>query len=233
MENLAVIMPVYNEQDIVKSVIEKWCSELDKLNIDYNLFAYNDGSKDSTAQILEEIADNNSKVICINKENSGHGPTILKGFNDNTPDFTWVFQTDSDNEMEPDYFNQFWKKRNDYDFLIGIRGHRKQPLSRKIVSFISRLCVRFFYGKGPWDVNCPYRLIRSEVFIDFLKKIPLDSFSANLMLTGIVSKKKIKFYETVIPCQGRQTGEVSIQKMKLLRGAIKSFWQVIVFSFKL
>lgn len=232
MENLAVVMPVYNEQEIVKSVIEKWCLELDKLNIDYKLFAYNDGSKDNSGQILEEIANNNPKVICINKKNAGHGPTVLKGFNDNAADFTWILQIDSDNEMEPAYFNRLWEKRDDYDFLIGIRENRAQPLSRKILSLASRVCVRMFYGKGPWDVNSPYRLMRSATFIDYFKQIPPNVFSPNLMVSGIVSKKKIRFYETPIPCQGRLTGEASIRKMTILKAAVKSIFEIIIFSFK-
>lgn len=233
MENLAVVMPVYNEEEGIKNVIEKWCSKLDKLNIDYTVFAYNDGSKDNTAKILEEIANNNPKVIAVNKENSGHGPTILKAYNDNAPHFNWIFQTDSDDEIEPEYFNLLWDKRADYDFLIGIRDNREQPLSRKIISLVSRLCIRIFYGKGPWDVNCPYRLMKSDVFIDLFKQIPPDVFSPNVMLSGVIGRKKLRFYETLIPCQGRQTGEVSIQKMKLFKAAAKSFWQTIVFSFKL
>lgn len=232
MENLAVVMPVYNEEEIVKSVIEKWCLELDKLNIDYKLFAYNDGSKDNSGQILEEIANNNSKVICINKKNAGHGPTILKGFKDNAADFTWILQIDSDNEMEPEYFNRLWEKRNNYDFLIGRRENRQQPFSRKILSAASRMCVRLFYGKGVWDVNSPYRLMRSEAFIEYFKQIPSTVFSPNLMLSGITAKKKLRYYETPIPCQGRQTGEVSIQKMTILKAAVKSIFEIIIFSFK-
>lgn len=233
MDNLAVVMPVYNEQEIVKSVIEKWCLELDKLNIDYKLFAYNDGSKDNSGKILEELAQNNAKVICINKENKGHGPTVLKGYKDNAPDFAWILQIDSDNEMEPEYFNKLWEKRNDYDFLIGRRENRQQPLSRKILSFASRLCVKLFYGKGVWDVNSPYRLMRSEAFIEYFRQIPPSVFSPNLMVSGITAKKKLRFYETPIPCQGRLTGEVSIQKMVILKAAVKSIFEIIAFSFKI
>lgn len=233
MENLAVVMPVYNEEEIVKSVIEKWCLELDKLNIDYKLLAYNDGSKDNSGKILEEIASSNPKVICINKENQGHGPTVIKSYKDNAADCTWILQIDSDNEMEPEYFNRLWEKRNNYDFLLGRRENRQQPLSRKILSAASRLCVRLFYGKGAWDVNSPYRLMRSEAFIEYFQQIPSSVFSPNLMISGITAKKKLRFYETPIPCQGRQTGEVSIQKMTILKAAFKSIFEIIIFSFRL
>lgn len=231
MENLAVIMPVYNEEDAIETVINKWCSELDKLGINYKIFAYNDGSKDNTADFLKKIADDKSNVVVINKKNSGHGSSILKGYKDNAPNFTWLFQIDSDNEMEPESFPQLWGKRLDYDFLIGIRDGRSQNFSRKIISFISRLCVRIFYGAGPWDVNCPYRLMRAEKFIDLFNNLPENTFAPNIIISGIVAKKKLKFFECYVSCAQRQTGEVSIKQLKLLKAAIKSFWQTIIFSF--
>ena len=232
MDKLVVVIPVYNEQDAIQKVLEKWSTQLDSLQIDYKIFAYNDGSKDNTAEILNEISKSNPNVIAINKPNSGHGPTILKGYKDNAPDFDWIFQTDSDDETEAADFNKLWEKRNDYDFLIGRRNDRVQVITRKIVSFFSRLCISMFYGKGVWDANSPYRLMRSEKFVEIFNQIPENVFSPNVMISGIVSKKKMKFIEIPISSKQRQTGEVSIQKLKLLKAAINSFWQCMIFSFK-
>lgn len=231
MENLAMILPVYNEEGSIEAVINKWSSELDRLEIDYKIFAYNDGSKDNTAKILEKIANDKPKLVVINKQNSGHGSTILRGYKENTRLFDWIFQIDSDNEMGPENFHHLWEKRLNYDFLIGIRDNREQIFSRKFISFISRLCVRIFYGVGPLDVNSPYRLMKTEKFLAVFDKLPDDTFAPNVIISGMVAKKGFKFYEYPIPCQPRQTGEVSIKKIKLFKAAIKSFWQTIIFSF--
>lgn len=234
MENLAIIMPVYNEEGAIGAVIEKWTNELNKLQIEYNIFAYNDGSKDNTAVILEDIAKNQPKIIVVNKTNSGHGSTILKAYRDNAPNYTWIFQIDSDDEMGPEGFAALWEKRNEYDFLLGIRDGRLQELPRKIISFVSRACVKIFYGlNGVWDVNSPYRLMKSEKFINLFNKIPEDTFAPNIIISGFVARKRLRFFQAPIPCKPRQTGEVSIQKWKLLKAAAKSFWQTIMFSFKL
>lgn len=232
MENLAVVMPVYNEEGAIGIVINKWIDELNKLQIEYNIFAYNDGSKDNTATILEEIAKTQPKLIVVNKANSGHGPTILKAYRDNSPNYTWIFQMDSDDEMGPEGFASLWEKRNDYDFLVGIRDGRLQQLPRKVISMISRACIKVFYGCcGPWDVNSPYRLMRSEKFVNLFNKIPEDTFAPNVIVSGLVAKKKLRFYQIPVPCRLRQTGEVSIKKWKLFKAAVKSFSQTIKFSF--
>ena len=47
-ERLCVVMPVYNEQDAIGPVLEKWDATLKALDIDYEIRPYNDGSKDNS-----------------------------------------------------------------------------------------------------------------------------------------------------------------------------------------
>ena len=230
--DLSVVMPVYNEAEAIGPVLKKWMAMLDTLGIRYRIRAYNDGSKDATGKILSEVADaSGGRVLAVDKPNSGHGPTILRGYREAAEDSDWVFQIDSDDEMGPDSFPELWAKRNDYDFLVGRRDGRRQPLARKVVSFVSRLCVRLFYGKGIWDVNTPYRLMRAEVFAPFYAQIPDDTFAPNVILSGLAARHRLRLLEIPVPQHDRTTGEVSIKKWKLLKAAARSFWQTIRFAF--
>lgn len=229
--DLSVVMPVYNEAEAIGPVLKKWMAMLDTLGIRYRIRAYNDGSKDATGKILAEVADaSGGRVLAVDKPNSGHGPTILRGYREAAEDSDWVFQIDSDDEMGPESFPELWAKRNDYDFLVGRRDGRRQPLARKVVSFVSRLCVRLFYGKGIWDVNTPYRLMRAEVFAPFYAQIPDDTFAPNVILSGLAARHHLRLLEIPVPQHDRTTGEVSIKKWKLLKAAARSFAQTIAFS---
>lgn len=229
--DLSVVMPVYNEAEAIGPVLKKWMAMLDTLGIRYRIRAYNDGSKDATGKILAEVADaSDGRVLAVDKANSGHGPTILRGYREAAEDADWVFQIDSDDEMGPESFPELWSKRNDYDFLVGRRDGRRQPLARKVVSFVSRLSVRLFYGKGIWDVNTPYRLMRAEVFAPFYAQIPDDTFAPNVILSGLAARHRLRLLEIPVPQHDRTTGEVSIKKWKLLKAAARSFAQTINFS---
>ncbi len=92
---LALVMPVYNEEDCIEAVIDTWFAELNRLGIDFRMIVLNDGSRDNTAARLSRFADNES-IQVVTKENSGHGPTILKGFQLAVEEAEWVFQVDSD-----------------------------------------------------------------------------------------------------------------------------------------
>lgn len=232
-DTLAVIMPIHNEEGAIANVLEKWVCTLDSLEIDYHIHAYNDGSKDNTLSILNHIALKlNGKLLIHDKPNSGHGPTILKGYRDNVCIYDWLFQIDSDDEMGPECFSSIWAHRDSCDFLIGTRKGRRQPLSRKIISSVSRICVRALYAKSVSDVNSPYRLMRSTKFKNIFSKIPDDTFAPNIIIAGFVGKADLKFFEYPVQHVGRQTGEASIKKWKLLKAAIRSFGQTIAFAYR-
>lgn len=227
---LAVIMPVYNEEGAIGTVLNEWIEMLDSLSINYHIHVYNDGSKDNSLVILNRLADKYAQIKVHDKSNTGHGPTILQGYRDNSVDYSWVFQADSDGEMPPDCFPELWKHRQQFDFLIGRREGRAQPLARKIVSCVSRLCVWIFYGKGVWDVNSPYRLMRTEKFRNVYQRIPSDTFAPNLIISGIVARRKLRLFEMYVPHSGRKTGSVSIKQWKLFKAALRSLKQTILFS---
>lgn len=232
-ERLCIVIPVYNEQAAIGNVLRKWNSALSSLGIDYCIRAYNDGSKDNTLSVMLEVAksEESGRIKVCDKPNGGHGNTILTGYRDAAEaGYDWVFQVDSDDEMGPESFAELWERRVDYDFLVGTRDGRVQALPRRIISLISRLCVRVFYGKGIWDVNTPYRLMRVSAFKDFFNEIPLSTFAPNVILSGLAARHGLRYFETPVPQHDRTTGEVSIRKWKLLKAAIRSFWQTVWFA---
>ncbi|MBT3228928.1 MAG: glycosyltransferase family 2 protein [Candidatus Marinimicrobia bacterium] len=230
-ETLALIVPVYNEAEIISEVLKEWDATLGELGLNYRIHAYNDGSTDNSLEILNVLARDMKSLEIHASPNCGHGPTLLKGYTQALHS-TWIFQTDSDGEMSAKHFNELWANRGEYDFLLGRRSQRSQALSRRVVSFISRSVIRLFYARGVWDVNSPFRLMRVSAVSKFLLNIPSDTFAPNLIISGMVNLKKCSIYETLIPHQERQTGEVSIKKFRLLMAALISFGQTILFRIK-
>lgn len=225
-------MPVYNEEAAIGGVLEKWVGALDRIGLDYVIRPYNDGSKDGSLAVMRAAAKRFPTVEVRDKANGGHGHTILTGYREAAADgFDWIFQVDSDDEMGPEKFEELWRSRSEKDFLVGIRDGRVQQLPRKIISLVSRLCVRLFYGRSVWDVNTPYRLMRVSAFANFYRSIPLTTFAPNVILSGLAAKHGLRMFETRVPQHDRTTGEVSIRKWKLLKAAVRSFAQTISYAF--
>lgn len=228
---LALVMPIYNEEGCILDVVTGWQNELNKLQIDYRMILINDGSKDGTRDRLAYFKDNDH-ILVINKPNSGHGPTILNGYNMAVEIAEWVFQVDSDNEMKPDPFFELWSKREKYCALFGIRTNRQQNIGRKVISYASRITVKLLFCDGVTDVNTPYRLIRSSSLKPIIHRMRSDTFAPNVIISGALAFSQVSILNIPVPHEGRKTGSVSIIKWKLWKSAFKSFWQTLVVSYE-
>lgn len=224
--DLAMVVPIYNEQDCIADVLEEWHATLRNLNINFLILAINDGSRDQTEAALR-CFESYPRIEVMNKPNSGHGPTILMGYHKAVKIATWVFQCDSDNELKAEDFASFWEKRANYDALFGVRRERISPLSRKLISACSRLTVAVLFGKGIEDVNVPYRLMRADKLKQIIHCIPASTFAPNIVIAGAFARSHSRTGNLPVTHHARQTGEVSIKKWKLLRVALRSFVQTI------
>ena len=226
--DLALVIPVYNEEECIVNVINGWYDVLRSLNCTFKILIFNDGSKDRTKEVLAQL-DGIQEIEVINKTNSGHGPTILQGYHHACEIAHWVFQCDSDGEMQPNSFPLLWKERNNFDALFGYRHNRIQPKSRRFISAISRGIIHLFFGNAVYDVNTPYRLLRTDVLKNIIATIPSNTFAPNILVSGMICKKKLRIYNLPVPHEPRKTGQVSIVKLGLLKAIIKALYQTLLF----
>ena len=222
---LALVMPVYNEEECVGDVIDSWYDELTKLKIDFLMIILNDGSTDGTKDVLEKYAGNR-RIEIVNKENSGHGPTILTGYRMSVKQAQWIFQSDSDNEIKAEHFSSLWNRRDEYDALFGIRTNRVQNPARKIISSFSRLTVRLLFGSGVTDVNVPFRLIRSDLLNQIVEHIADDAFAPNIIISGVLAMSGSRIFNHQVPHLCRRTGTETKMKWKV---AFKAFSQTLYY----
>jgi glycosyltransferase involved in cell wall biosynthesis len=223
--DLAVVIPVYNEEACIRGVIQSWLDVLSLLNIKFRIIILNDGSNDGTYGELKAFIGND-RIEVIDKENSGHGPSIIMGYKKAVMQADWVFQCDSDDEIKPDHFPHLWGQRLHYDALFGSRLARK-GFFRGFISYCSRATVHIIYGRGVRDVNTPYRLIRSEILRQIVDQIPGHTFAPNVIISGVISKAGFRIYEHPFPYKPRRTGETSLTLWRLCTVAIKTFFQTV------
>lgn len=82
MDCLYIIIPAYNESENLKKLIEDWYPVVESTNNEYSkLVVIDDGSKDNTYDILKKMATTRPLLLPMAKANSGHGPTLIFGYN--------------------------------------------------------------------------------------------------------------------------------------------------------
>lgn len=213
---LSIVIPVYNESVNIDKVLKDWDRYLSQLKIKYCFVIINDGSKDNSIEIIKSLDYN---IIILNKHNSGHGRSIRLGydFSVNVLDTDYILQIDSDGQCEPKYFIDFWSKRLDYDFVLGIRKTRGDGLTRMITSKISKLITSILTSINLKDPNTPYRLFNKETLKQSLELVNESFDIHNIAITYVILKKQFKYTTIEIDFPNRIGGENTINVLKVFQ----------------
>ena len=224
MDTLYLIMPAYNEEVNIEKVIDDWYPVVEKTGENSRFVVVDDGSKDSTYEIMKRAAGERPQLIPLTKANKGHGATVLYGYYyalEQGADY--IFQTDSDGQTNPEEFWEFWKQREQYDMLIGHRCHREDGASRVFVTKVLKFVIRLCFGVSVTDANTPFRLMKAETLREQIGQIPEDFNLSNVLLSVIYAKKRLKVRYLPISFRQRQGGVNSIN----LRRIAGIGWQAV------
>lgn len=219
-DKLYIIIPAYNEADNIEKLIANWYPIIEKHNANNlsRLVIINDGSKDNTYALIKEAKKTHPLLQGLTKPNGGHGDTVLFGYRyaiNHNADF--IFQTDSDNQTDPQEFEGFWKLRNSYDAVIGNRSNRKDGEQRVLVEKSLLMLLRLYFGIKIPDSNAPFRLMRTSLVNKYINKLPQHYNLPNVMFTTYFAyfHEKVKFKE--ITFTPRQGGVNSINLRKIAK----------------
>ena len=229
LKDVAVVIPVFNEEKLIGECINEWLNVLDSVNLNYEILIIDDGSSDATISIVERYGDNQNVQVII-KQNEGHGPTILAGYKRAVGIAEWVFQADSDNEISPNQFSALWSRRQGQDAVIAWRQGRNQTTIRRLVTFFARVTTKVLFRCHLRDVNIPFRLIRSETLAILLEKIPSDTFAPNIALSGALSLMNYQVEECPVVFNERIVGESSLSNLGAVRKGGRALLELIKIS---
>ncbi len=225
MDALYIVIPAYNEEENIDAVAKEWHKIVEKTG--GKLVIIDDGSKDSTYRKLQELQSELPHLEAITKANSGHGGTVLFGYNYAVEQgANYVFQTDSDGQTLPDEFWQLWQQRENYDIQIGYRKGRQDGFSRVMVTKTLKFVLFFSFGLWITDANTPFRLMSTDSLKKYLPKIPKDYNLSNVLLTVLYEKAKARIRYVPITFRPRQGGVNSINIRRIFKigmQAVKDF----------
>lgn len=165
MPGLSIFFPAYNDAGTIASLVISAVKVAATLTPDYEVIVVNDGSKDDTAQILDELAALYPDHVRIvhHPKNRGYGGALRTGFATATKDL--VFYTDGDAQYDPTEMAALWSKMSDdVDWVNGWKISRSDPLHRIIIGRVYHHTVKLLFGLKVRDVDCDFRLMRRKIF---------------------------------------------------------------------
>ena len=196
MKKISVVIPAYNEQEVIKTCYDRIKKVLEELNnYEYEIIFINDGSKDDTLKILQEISKEDSKVKVISfARNFGHQAAVTAGIKHVTGDAIVIIDADLQDppELLPEMI-ALWEEGN--EVIYGQRKLRKGESAFKLLS------AKLFYStlNALSDVEIPkdtgdFRLVDRKV-IDVINNLPEHNKFLRGLFSWVGFKQKAYKYE--------------------------------------
>jgi glycosyltransferase involved in cell wall biosynthesis len=162
--SLSVFFPAYNDAGTIASLVITALQSASKLTPNYEIIVVNDGSADSTAQILDELARVYPQLkIVTHPVNRGYGGALRSGFSNASKDV--IFYTDGDAQYDPSEIELLWPMMApDVDLVNGYKISRSDPWHRIVIGRIYHHTVKLMFGLRVRDVDCDFRLLRRSIF---------------------------------------------------------------------
>ena len=154
---ICAVIPFYNEQPFILSVVLKTLNYVDKI------FAINDGSIDGSENLIHDIE--NVSLLNLNL-NYGKGKALQVGFDEIVKnDFDIVVTIDGDNQHDPKNIPEFIDKLKDFDIVVGNRltNTNSMPFQRILSNRITSFLMSLKTGQNILDSQCGFRAYKKEV----------------------------------------------------------------------
>ena len=128
-KNVDIIIPVYNEEDVVKNTHTRICAAIDELPYQFTIYYIDDGSTDGTLVSLNELNDSRITVIELSR-NFGHQAALTAGIDASHAEI--VITMDGDGQHPPEMLSEMIKLVvQGYDIVQTQRLDENQPNSLK------------------------------------------------------------------------------------------------------
>ncbi len=210
-QKISIVLPLFNEQESLQELYDKIIIVMRKYSYDYEIVFVDDGSRDKSLEILEELNRRNKKVKIISfQRNYGKALALQQGFNLASGDI--IITMDSDLQDDPEEIPKMINAINQrYDFVNGRKIKKwKGNFIFSLLSGFYNWLTRKITGIKVHDFNCPFKAYRKDV-------------AKNLNLYGSLHR----YIPALARWQGSRITEITVKNLPRKYGKSKySIWKM-------
>lgn len=224
MINLSVILPCYNEEENIAGTVHEVAQWMKAKQLDGTIIVVDDGSKDTSAQVLKELQVSVPNLQVVSRaKNGGYGIAVRDGCDAATTE--WIAFMDSDGQFRPEDLEKLIALTGNNVFVTGRRAHRADSFVRN--TFGKVLGAMNYLVLGLWvrDVNCGMKMFRRDVWtkirpVHGVEKLFNTECFLNLKAQGIP-------WATVnVPHYPRRAGTPTGGSVKVIIRMFKELWDL-------
>jgi glycosyltransferase involved in cell wall biosynthesis len=222
---LSYFFPAHNEEANLAGLVEEALETLPSLADAFEIIAVNDGSRDRTAAIADELAAAHPDVVRAvhHPTNLGYGAALRSGLA--AARYELVAFTDGDRQFQVKDLGRLTERlagADNPDVVVGFRIKRADPLIRTIYARLYRLANQIFFGLTVTDVDCACKLFRREALHGLRVESGGAFFSAELLIKLRAAGRSV--VEVGVPHYPRTAGSPTGAKPSVVFRAVKDFW---------
>ncbi len=222
MPFLSVIVPLFNEEEVINEMQVRLTSVLDANNIDFEIIMVNDGSQDRTHMLAKEICKKDKRIKLLSfSRNFGHQTAITAGMDKASGETIVVIDADLQDPPEV-IIDMIEKWKEGFKVVYGVRKKREGESLYKLATanLFYRLLKRLTAVEIPVDVG-DFRLMDKSALAEFKKMREQNRF-----VRGMVSWIGFKQGKVEYVREARFAGETKYPFKKMLHFALNG-----IFSF--
>jgi len=222
---LSYFFPAHNEEANLAGLVEEALATLPSLADTFEIIAVNDGSRDRTAAIADELTAAHPNLVRAvhHPTNLGYGAALRSGLA--AARYELVAFTDGDRQFQVKDLGRLTERLrggDDPDVVVGFRIKRADPPIRTIYARLYRLANRIFFGLTITDVDCACKLFRREALDGLRVESGGAFFSAELLIKLRAAGRSV--VEVGVPHYPRTAGSPTGAKPSVVFRAVKDFW---------
>ena len=227
LPELSYFFPAHDEEANVEALVGEALAELPALAERFEILIVDDGSRDRTGAIADELAARHPDLVRAvhHPKNLGYGAALRSGFGAARHGF--VAFTDGDRQFRVADLGRLTTRMaaaDHPDVVVGYRIKRADPFIRTLYARTYRLANRIFFGLPVTDVDCACKLFRREA----LQGIRVESggafLSAELLIKLRAAGRTIA--EVGVPHHPRTAGSPTGAQPPVILRAVRDFWRL-------
>jgi glycosyltransferase involved in cell wall biosynthesis len=223
--SLSVVLPAFNEEVLLAGTVRSLAGTLAALGVSHEIILVDDGSRDRTGAIADELARTLPALSVCHQENQGLGGALRTGIARARGQYVLTWPADV--PVERDDLAPFVDRLGAADVLVGVRSRRAgyNPLML-LNSWIYPRLVALLFGLRLRDVNWIH-LYRT----DYIRRVTLTQRGIPMLVEALVRLRDLgaTFLEVPSEMKARTAGVASASRLRImgrtLRGLIQFWWQ--------
>lgn len=191
---------------------------------DFEIVVTNDGSKDGTGQVLEQLAAQYPKLKPVHHEvNRGYGAAVFTALSNASKDV--IFFTDSDRQFKLEEIDRLLERLGEADMVVGYRAPRRDPFHRVLFGHGWSSLVTLLFGYTARDIDCAFKLLRRRSFVQVADQI--QSRGATFSAEWLVLSKRAgyRIVETPVSHLPRPAGAQTGARLDVIARAFRELWR--------